>query len=202
MFPTVERTTDDAGGFVDAVDRVVAGLCFRFRPELVCVMRIKRWFDHRWLGFSGKGRVAFPSVFREDPGVALDSFRQDQLTFPPFTPNRVASEHHWERWLDGNYARVPRHMRVHRPWRERSARNLHRRVADVTDSGLFVWLSSTSAADRRASVLVYTVHAGATLPWFASLHDRDGGWRIGDLKGLGRLEAQELLDWPPGVHSP
>ncbi len=203
MFPSVERSAEDYAGFVEAVDRVLAGLCFRFHPELVCVIRIKRWFDHRWLGFSGKGRVKYPvhTGLRGDPVALLDAFRQDQLTFPPFTPNRVAAEHHWERWLDGNYGRVPRHVRVHRPWRARSATNLHRRVADVTNSGLFTWFSSTSAVDRRASLLVYVVHDGTTTPWFASLRSEDGRWVLGDVSGLGRLEVQELLDYPPGVHS-
>ncbi|HEY1818003.1 MAG TPA: hypothetical protein VGG74_36925 [Kofleriaceae bacterium] len=203
MFPTVERTADDAEGFVEAVDRVLAGVCFRFQPELACVIRIRRWFDHRWLRFSGNGRVRFPffSGLRGSPDVSLDPFRQDRLTFPPFTPNRVASEIHWGRWLDGNYALVPRHVRVHRPWREHSAHNLHRRVADFTSSGLFVWFSSTSAADCRASLLVYIVSDGVTIPWFASLLERDGAWQVGEIDGLGRLELQELLDWPPGVHS-
>jgi hypothetical protein len=203
MFPTVARTADDADGFADAVDRMIAGLCFRYRPELACVIRIKRWFDHRWLGFSGKGRVRFSfwTGMRGDRDVALHPFRQDRLTFPPFTPNRVASEDHWERWLDGNYSRVPRHMRVHRPWREHSAYNLHRRVADVTSSGLFVWFSSTSAADRRASVMVYIVDGDTIAPWFAAMHERDGAWTLGEIDGLGRLEIQELLDHPPGVRA-
>jgi hypothetical protein len=43
VFPTVTRTADDVDSFTEAVDRVLAGLCFRFQPELVCVIRIKRW---------------------------------------------------------------------------------------------------------------------------------------------------------------
>jgi hypothetical protein len=66
---------------------------------------------------------------------------------------------------------------------------------------LFVWFSSTSAADRRASTLVSIVNDGATLPWFASLVERNGSWQLGELDGLGRLDAQELLDWPPGIRA-
>jgi hypothetical protein len=200
-FPTIERAGDDAPGFVDSVDRVVAGLAFRYRPHLVGIVRIRRWFDHRWLRFSGKGRVFFDSPFLADPAVSLDEFRQDQLTFPPFVPTRVAAEHHWERTTSGSYARMLRRFQIHRPQRQHSESNLQRRIADLTDSALFIWLSSASTTHRHGSVLVYIVNAGTTVPWFASMRTGSSGWRLGSVKGLGRAEVQELLDHPPGVRS-
>lgn len=197
-FPAVERTAREAPGFVDAVDRVVAGLVFRYRPQLVCLVRIRRWFDHRWLGFSGRGRVFFDSPFPKHPGVSLDEFHQEQLTFPPFAPTRVAAEQHWIRKNDGDYAVTPSRFQIHRPLRQHSSSNLQRRVVDLTDSALFVWRSSTSATDARGSMLVYIVNAGTTIPWFASMRSTAERWALSEVKGLGRVEVSELLEHPPG----
>lgn len=204
-FPAIDRTPGDAAPFVDRVDRVVSGLVFRYRPPLVGLVRIRRWFDHRWLGFSGKGRVFFDSAFPSDPCVALDAFRQDQLTFPPFVPTRVAAERHWQRDARGNYAPWSADFRIHRPRRERSCRNLQRRVVDLADSALYVWFSSDSTALRRASMLVYIVNDGATLPWFASLSTdpvAPDGWSLGAVQGLGRAEIEEFLEHPPIARPP
>jgi hypothetical protein len=199
LFPVAKRASADAGGFMDCVDRVVAGLVFRYRPHVVCVIRIRRWFDHRWLRFSGKGRVFFDPPWPSHVGVALDEFYQEHLTFPPFVPTRVAAEHHWERTSEGNYARAAPRFLVHPLERQHSSSNLQRRIADLTDSGLFVWFSSTREKDDRGSILVYIVNDGATIPWFASMKIAPAGWVLGEVKGLGRAEVQELLDHPPGV---
>ena len=198
-YPVAERTSADAPGFVDSVDRVAAGLVFRYRPRLVCIVRIRRWFDHRWLRFSGKGRVFFDPPWPSHVGVSLDELHQEQLTFPPFAPARVETEQHWERASDGDYARAVERFRVHRVERQHSSSNLQRRVAYLTDSALFVWFSSTSAKDTRGSMLVYIVNDGRTIPWFASMKSAPAGWMLGEVKGLGRAEVVELLDHPPGV---
>jgi hypothetical protein len=200
-YPIVERTSVDATGFLDAVDRVVAGLVFRYRPQLVCCVRIHKWFDHRWLEFSGKGRVFVDPPWPSHVGVALDEFHQEQLTFPPFAPNRVAAEHHWERQANGSYARAEGRFVVHRPERQHSSHNLQRRIVDLTDSALFVWFSSTNANETRGSMLVYVVNDGATIPWFASMKSDSSTWSLGEVKGLGRPEVQELLQHPPGVQA-
>jgi hypothetical protein len=168
-FPVAEREATDASGFLDKVDLVVAGPVFRYAPQLVCLVRIHKWFDHGWLGFSGKGRVFFDPPWPSHAGVSLDEFHQEQLTFPPFAPSRVTSERHWVRQSDGRYALGEAPFRVHSSERRRSSSNLQRRIVELTDSGLFVWFSSSSLSDTRGSILVYSVHAGSTIPWFASI---------------------------------
>jgi hypothetical protein len=90
---------------------------------------------------------------------------------------------------------------VHRPERQHSSNNLQRRITDLTDSALFVWFSSTSAKDTRGSMLVYVVNGGVTIPWFASMKCDSSTWSLGEVKGLGRPEVQELLQHPPGVQT-
>ena len=200
-FPVVERMGTDASGFLDSIDRVVAGLVFRYSPRLVCLVRIHKWFDHRWLGFSGKGRVFFDPPWPSHVGVSLDEFHQEQLTFPPFAPSRVATETQWTRHGDGDYAEGAGPFRVHSAERAHSSSNLQRRIVDLTESALFVWFSSSSAKDSRGSMLVYIVNGGSTIPWFASMKCDPTSCALGEVKGLGRAEVQELLQHPPGVRT-
>jgi hypothetical protein len=120
-------------------------------------------------------------------------------TEPGELQTRVATEHHWERASDGEYGRAVGRFRIHREERQHSSANLQRRVVDLTDSGLFVWFSSTSAKDTRGSLLVYIVNDGTTIPWFASMKTDGDGWSLGEVKGLGRAEVEEFLGHPPGV---
>ena len=89
--------------------------------------------------------------------TVLDPFSQEQLTFPPFTPNRVVTQHYFCRTTRGELEeQAPAHI-VHRPKREHSSKNLHRRVVSFSRSAIFVWFSSSSRATGRGSVMAYTV---------------------------------------------
>jgi len=76
---------------------------------------------------------------------------------------------------------------VHRTTPEHSARNLQRRVADFSRSAVIVWYSSHSVANRRGSVMAYTVRSRHVGAWYAAF-SYDVGWR------LGRVGDQQARD--------
>jgi hypothetical protein len=206
MFPHTSLEPRDDPAFLAVVDRILLRLVRRLRPQDVYLVHIDNWFGPKWLRYSGKGVVAFPYGYTQNIVVALDDHYQDQLTFPPFTRNRVIGQYHFPRFPSGDYEeQAPAHL-VHRRryrWKEQT---LHRRVADFSESGLFVWYSSGSAATRRASLLVYVVHRGTADAWYAGFSERRG-WQLDQVKGTSReavsaLMAPESLDdsgtaWPP-----
>ena len=51
--------------FLLAVSAIAAAMARDERPTELRLIRIARWFDHKWLGYSGKGRVYF------EPWVAI-----------------------------------------------------------------------------------------------------------------------------------
>ena len=55
---TLPEPNDDPG-FLNCVDRLLAALIERHSPEELYLVRIANWFDHKWLRFSGIGRVRF-----------------------------------------------------------------------------------------------------------------------------------------------
>ena len=124
-----------------------------------------RWFDHKWLGYSGIARVAFDGLRGKD--TALDAVWREKLTFPPFNPNRVLEQISFER-INNAYRRNFNARTIHGPLRSHSAGNLQNRVAEFTQSGLFVWFSSDTRLLDQASVMSYAVEGGTIQSWFAS----------------------------------
>lgn len=160
-------------------------------PDVCWVVRIGKWFDHKWLRYSGKGRVRF------DGGpiamdTALDPFRQDQLTFPPFNPKQVTAQHGWVRSPAGVYEAAAEATPPHGSSRAHSATNLHRRVRDFAPSGLFVWFSSHTEPNRRASLMTYVVSQTSEETWYASLSS-SSGWRLERVKGIDESLARDLF---------
>ena len=90
MIIDLAPTAGDDPAFTQIVSTLAAALVRDVRPRELRTIRIAGWFDHRWLDFSGKGCVYFDADYPSShPCVALDEFRQDRTTFPPFTPRRV-----------------------------------------------------------------------------------------------------------------
>ena len=76
--------------FVDLVRWIISAELELKPVQEIIVIRIDNWFDHKWLDFSGIGRVAFGTYYDfPTPDRALDEFRQRKKTFPPFSPKRV-----------------------------------------------------------------------------------------------------------------
>jgi hypothetical protein len=153
--------------FLDAVARIVDVVPRDIRD--LWVIRVDNWFDHKWLHFSGMGRIPFEDPRSSHPGVSLDEFSQDKLTFPPFSPRRILRQDIWTYAENAGATAL-----VHRRVLQHSASNLHRRVADFSQSMAAIWFSSRSEDNRHGSVM----GAGPTLQcvkrpnlWFATPAD-------------------------------
>jgi hypothetical protein len=184
MILRIPPDLDDDPRLMVAVSCIVAAVAEARRPELVHVVRIKNVFDHEWLRYSGQGRVPFPDFKIH---TALDSFWQDYLTFPPFTPSRVVAEVSFFREADGSYTRCVPGIAFHHRSRGHSSANLHRRVASEAPSAVFAWLSTGSCQSGRATMMLYEVFAGGDRTWHSSF--RSGGelgWVVHLTKGIDR----------------
>ena len=187
--PWVTPFAGDDERFLTAVERIVdASEDTDSRVEHLFVIRIKNWFDEKWLGFSGKGLVPFDSPRSSHPQVAIAEFRQDKVTFPAFTPKRVLSEYEWT--LDGG---TPLDRHVHRRRLEHSAANLHRRIADFSKSLLVFWISTNSASNGRASVMSYLSCDGRVDTWYAGFRRDESVWHVDRVKGISRERVVSMI---------
>lgn len=192
-FPVLES---DDPEFIEVLDEVVHGLIELHAPERFFVIRIKNWFDTKWLNFSGKGRVPFPKSFPIfEYEMALDVFHQNQPVFPPFTPNRVLVEFHFEK--SGDYYEETTSSRpIYADVLTHSSEYLHRRVADFAPSGVFLWYASNTAVTGRGSIMVYVSENRTVTTWFASLYLKGGQWEVYRTKDLRREHFDLLFPCP------
>lgn len=106
--------------FLGILDRMVGQVSDDVRE--LWLVRVDNWFNHKWLRFSGIGRVPFHSPSPSHPGVALDALSQDKLTFPPFSPKRILQQACW-----ASSESDERLYMIHRRVLRHRATNLHRR---------------------------------------------------------------------------
>jgi hypothetical protein len=192
MAEIIVGKTDDPR-FIELLNALVRGLISRYAPEQLWIIQIDNWFDHKWLKFSGMGTVAFKwGELMNWYGTAKEEFHQGKLTFPPFSPNRVAGQWSYVR-ADDHYMEAPLPLLPHSTKRKPSRRNLHRRIQNFSRSACFVWYSANTSANGRGSVMVYTVAADQVECWFAAFNQTNE-WKLHVAKGASRNYIQQLLN--------
>jgi len=200
--PRIASLPKDDSAFVALVGRAISGELEAKAVHGLFVVRIDNWFDHKWLNFSGIGRVAFgqtTDLMTFDLDTSLEAFHRTgrQSTFPPFTPNRVVTEDYYRRDEQSSYVLKEDGPWIHSSAREGSNSNFHFRIVTHNNSGLFVWFSSNTLANRRGSLMVYRANGRIITSWYASfLCDVD--WRVVRTRGIPR---QHLESWLASVKS-
>lgn len=185
----IKNKDTDHPEFVKMLESLLYRLDAGYNPEEIFIIRVRGWFDHIWLNFSGIGRIPFDSPYPDHPQVALDEFFQDQIAFPPFTPKRILNQ---ERWVYSD--KLSENTFPHKRRYERSAMNLHRRVKDHSKSAVYVWYSSETDKNKRGSLMVYRVIDDAVITWYASF-SYDDSWRLDQTKGIDRdFLLQVIID--------
>ncbi|HZS48698.1 MAG TPA: hypothetical protein VFC63_26740 [Blastocatellia bacterium] len=181
--------------FIDLLSLVIDNVVCRSLPQEIYTIYVHRWFDHKWLEFSGIGVVPFefyvPGIYYQE--CALDEFSQDKITFPPFNPKRIIEEKLFARSQSNAYREEPAKRKIHSPDKKHSSWNLHNRVADFSSSAAFIWYSSETRTNDRGSMMVYSAEAGTVKTWFASFAKRDK-WKLDLVKGIDRRQVLDSIE--------
>ena len=74
---------------------------FQWTVDEIMIIKIKNWYDHKWLNYSGKKIIHFENTLNPDK-VALTHDWKENVTLPPFNPNRVLSEQYFRKRETGN----------------------------------------------------------------------------------------------------
>jgi hypothetical protein len=183
--------------FLAGLNGMVARLAADRQPGVVYAIRITKWFDHKWLRYSGKGRVAFRGL-TDTEDTALEIISGDRLTFPPFSPRQVATQRTWRRQSDGGYKRALKLRHPHSRTIRHSSFNLQNRLIDFSESALFVWFSSGTLAAGLAAVLIYGVQGHDVEAWYASFLRRTS-WQVGQTKGISRKHVEAAFPLKTGT---
>jgi hypothetical protein len=183
---SINHGSSDDSEFIRLVERIATCTLAQGHFDEMYVVAIKNWFDHKWLKFSGIGRVPFDSSFDSHPQVALDEFWREKITFPPFNPNRVVSQQCHVLGGAGSPALI------HSPERKHSSWNLQKRITQRLNSAMLVWYSTETATSGRGSVMVYEVQGETVATWYASFR-KDAEWVLNEAKGNTRATVERLM---------
>ena len=171
------RLHDDDSGFLEKAQWIVNGCVKEYKPGEVYIVRIRDWFDYKWCYFSGKVLGAL--------GVSkfVDS------TLPPFVPNRVVSQDHYDQIAEGVYQgsdAPPLHIR------QTSEANFQRFLRRTTNNGMLIWISAGSKASGRGSVMVYNVSSDMKQGWHVTFL-RKANWQIEKVTFTSKAIIERLL---------
>jgi len=188
MIVDIPYKDGDDKKFLAAVCSLVATLAKDKEPNDLYVTRISKWFDHKWLRYSGRGRVEFKGSPLTD--TALDAIWHEKLTFPPFNPKQIGQQLYWEKKADSTYGGTDNPRWIHKMRLQPSAKNLNNRVSELTDSGLFVWFTSNTEQNMHGSIMVYMVNGDEVMAWYASAKQQNG-WVIDKTKGIDKMVVEK-----------
>lgn len=163
---------------MDQVEWIVTGCLREYRPAEVYTTRIRDWFDYKWCYFSGKTLGAL--------GVS----KWTELTLPPFVPNRVLGQHHYDRVspdLDLYEQTDAPPLHIH----QESAANFQRFIRRTTNDGTLFWFSSGSAASGRGSIMVYHVMPDLKFGWHVTFMKK-AEWQIENVTFTSRPIVEAL----------
>lgn len=178
----------DAPEFIDIVNTLMENLIFQHSVKEIIFVKIKNWFDHKWLNYSGKTVVAHDfGGLNGFTDAALSSVWRDKISIPPFNPNRVI----YSKFVVGEITRNKKIKKAIHQYRSSNA-NIHNRIEEYTSDGLVVWFSSNTKTNDRGSIMMYRVQSNQVHTWYATVEKKDG-WKITKAKGISLAELQAFL---------
>ena len=177
----------DAEGFKEIIETIISNLIKIFNPDEISVVRIKNWFDHKWLNYSGKQILKYNTKTHPSIPYVLEPYWNKEITIPPFNPNRVLSEsRHRKKGIENSGFEETLHNFL---WSTENRNNL---ISRRTNNGLCIWISSNTELNRQGSLMVYQIKGSEIQSWYASIEEK-GDWKVTKTKGIDKNQIQLML---------
>jgi len=132
-------TSDDDPGFVRILSLILDSLVLQHTPEIVVIIQVDNWFDHKWLNFSGKVLGAL-GVWKHP------------LTIPPFHPNRVKAQTMYRVNQRKSMSRSRLLLFTSRSRALKTSIASYYTPPTLPRPEFFVWWSSNTAANAKGSL--------------------------------------------------
>lgn len=172
--------------FISIVNRILTVVSQSKPFEVITITKVKNWFDHKWLNYSGKEVILFESGGLVNNDLALTNKWKEQITFPPFNPNRILSSRTYPLKRDV----IRKDLQPLHKY-QISGQNLQNRVNLESENLLFAWFSSKSSFNKKGCLMVYELFNNEVLNWYCQI-DLKKEWQIGRSKNISR---QQLVEW-------
>ncbi len=181
---TLDLNKHDDPQFIGLVSNILHSCIDRYHPADVYVVEIDHCFDRKWQRFSGKA-------------LGLIGTWNRRLVIPPFDPRRVVSQRYYRSNMppsDSYHLATARPLHIEQSGGDSALR----RLAQVSESGIFLWYSGETMNTNQASVLVYQIDASGTSDWLASF-TRKGQWKLNRVRDISRRVLEDMINLPSTV---
>ncbi len=189
----IKEIADDDPAFIQGLTRLVSESIRQYNPAEVFLIRVDNWFDVKWFAFAGKAKVGINTGI-DDISSEVRPFWESgtDVTIPPFVPHRIVEQSHMK-YSDESLSLLSSdcHL-VHSPQKERSSANLTNRLLDHSASALFIWFSSKSKSNSRASMMLYRTHEQNVGGWYVSFI-RKKNWTVDRVRNKKRDLIERLF---------
>lgn len=177
----------DSQEFVDLVNAISTSFTTKEGTNEISIVKVKNWFDHKWLNYSGFGVIPFESGGLFEIDAAKEAKWKDNITVPPFNPNRIL----WEKSYFIQEKNDKFLKKIHNF--QSSSSNLQNRILDKSKKGLFVWYSSNSRINKKGSLMIYYTDFTKVETFYASFEEKNI-WSLSKTKGISKKELESHLN--------
>ena len=181
---TLTQYPNDHPQFISNIEIFIQASLDKWKPTDLYLTRIDNWFDDKWIKFSG-------TYIHE-----LSIWQHEEVTVPPFHPNRVIDCSYF-RLEKGSYKarEIARPLHIY----QASTDNLNRKIADFTENGLFIWYCGNSRINKRGVLMGYLLKDQECYTFYISL-TADKNWNVHKSIGIPSREVQNILDAPKVIN--
>lgn len=171
------RYDNDNFDFISSIETFIRVKIDQWRPKDIYLTRIDNWFDDKWVKFTGTNMHE------------LFVWRLQDITVPPFHPNRVVSSDIYT-FDNGHWTIQKSQKALHII--QASMYNLKRKISDFSRNGLFIWYSGNSKTNNKGTLMCYLVKDNTCYTFYISLSG-DKNWNVSKTAGIPTKEVQEIL---------
>jgi len=174
----ISAQSGDDSSFLKQVESFANGLLSVHCPKEVYLVHIDNWFGEKWLGFSGKvlGQLGVSNI--------------EELTIPPFVPNRVVSQRYFTFDTSNNYVEKESSFQLHID--QTSEQNMNRKMHHLIPESIAIWYSGKSKSNARGVIMAYIPIEDQYLKWYVEF--RSPNWNISKSVGGSRGEIETLIN--------
>ena len=189
----IKEIADDDTEFIQGLTRLVSEAIRQYNPVEIFLIRVDNWFDVKWFAFAGKAKIEINTGI-DAINSEVRAFWEDgnDVTIPPFVPHRIVEQLHMK-YLNKSLSLLGSDSRfIHSTEKKSSSANLNNRLLDHSASALFIWFSSKSKSNGRASMMLYRTYEQKVGGWYVSFI-RQQNWTVDRVRNKERDLIERLF---------
>lgn len=176
----IDVQSNDDKGFVEKTNIILNNFIKSWSPKETFLIKIDNWFDDKWLSFKGT----------KQHNLAFWDWTSENITFPPFHPNRVFFEKKWRRF-DNNYQEEALKSPIHLI--QESEENFKRKIIKNCKNTLICWFSDNTILNTRGSIMIYFIQNQEVIPFYIELKN-NANWKVSKTKAISSKFINQIIN--------